>query len=449
LSLGAGYWSIIRGPSLVEREENPRRIEAERRIRRGDILDRRGRPLVRSEPQPRGIWKRVYLVPEAAPVVGYSSIDHGTGGVEAAYDAQIRGDRALDPMERLIADLLHQHSVGVSVTLTLDRDMQVEASRALGDWPGAVVLMDARNGDLIALVSQPTYDPNTLETDWPRLQNAPDKPMLNRATQGLYPPGGVFETITLAAAMQEGLADPTSVYTDELGVVLSVDPPISCPDDPPATRFTLAEAYGWPCSAQFARLGLELWPCSAQFARLGLELGGERLTDYATRLGVGQSISLPVEVSVGQLLARGRWSDLIAARTAMGQGEVLVTPLEMATVVPVPGLTLAVGDQVPAREGGARRVLDAEVARQMQDVLASTYEGGRRRAPLPAVPVGGQAAAAESGVIGAPPHAWFIGYAPVSQPRYAVAVIVEHGSDGWNVAAPIGVQVLRRVLQGE
>jgi len=323
------------------------------------------------------------------------------------------------------------------VTLTIDVDVQQVASRALGDHVGAVVVLSVPDGDVIAMVSQPTFDPNSLEADWPRLQFDSRKPMLNRAAQGLYPPGLVFETITLAAAMQEGLVGSTTVYTDELGVILTVDPPISCPSNPPEAPFTLAEAY--------------TWPCSVLFAQLGLDLGGERLADYATQFGVGQPLGLPLDAATGQLLARGVWSDLIAARTAMGQGEVLVTPLEMslamATIAsdgvrPGLGLVAAVGDQAPPRPEQPRRVLDAEVARQVRSILADSFAVGQRTAALPAVDLAGRAGSADSGIAGAPPHAWFIGFSPVAQPRYAIAVIVEHGDQGWEVAAPVAIRVV-------
>jgi peptidoglycan glycosyltransferase len=442
MALGVGYWSVLRAPNLVARSDNPRLIEAERRVRRGNILDRQGRPLVVSEPGPNGTWQRVYLVPEAAPVVGYNSIDHGTSGIEAAYDAQIRGTRAQDPLEALTTSLLHEHPAGVSVTLTIDLDAQQAANRALGIRSGAIVVLDVQSGDVLAMISKPTFDPNTLEADWPHLQYSPDKPMLNRALQGLYPPGLVFETITLAAALGEGLAEPTTVYTDELGVVLSVDPPISCPTEPPQTRFTLTEAYAWPCSVLFARLGLEL--------------GGDQLADYATQLGVGRPLPLPIDAATGQLLERGRWSDVIAARTGMGQGEVLVTPMEMALVVatlanegtrPVPELVRAVGSERSTPAGIPRQVLSPEVARQVQEILTQAFEAGRRAASLSPVDMAGRAGSAESGKVGAPPHAWFIGFAPAQEPRYAIAVIVEYGDDGWSVAAPIAAQALAPLIE--
>lgn len=438
-----GYWSVLRSRALVVRDDNPRLIEAERRIRRGDILDRYGRPLVLSEPGPQGTWKRVYLVPDTAPVVGYASIDHGTGGVEDAYNAQIRGKRAQGSVEQLASDLLHLHPAGASVTLTLDLDVQQAASRALGERTGAVVVLDVRDGDVLAMVSKPTFDPNTLEEDWPHLQFASSKPMLNRAAQGLYPPGLVFETVTLAAAMEEGLAEPTTVFTDELGVVLSVDPPISCASDPPKRPFTLGEAY--------------TWPCSVLFARLGLQMGGERLTDYATQLGVGRPIDLPIDVATGQLLERGVWSNLLAARTAMGQGEVLVTPLEMALVVatlandgvrPVPRLVLEAGGEAVPVPGEPRQALSPQTAGHVREILGWSFEVGRQAAALPLANMGGQAGSAESGIPGAPPHAWFVGFAPAAEPRYAIVVIVEHAEGGWEVAAPIAIQAISGLVAG-
>ncbi|MBN1937035.1 MAG: penicillin-binding protein 2 [Anaerolineae bacterium] len=438
-ALGAGYWSVIRAPALTARDDNPRRVEAERRIRRGHILDHRGAPLVVSQAGPLGVWERVYLAPETAPVVGYYSINHGVGGIERAFDPQIRGETPLSLLEQLQAALLHLHPQGVSVTLTLDLALQQAADHSLGEWPGAVVLLDVRSGDVLALVSHPTFDPNTLEADWPTLQFDPRNPLINRATQGLYAPGAILQTVTLAAALEAGLAEPTTIYTDDLGVILTVEPPIACPGNPPKTRFTLAEAY--------------TWPCSVQFARLGLQLGGEILADYTTRLGVGLSTGLPIDAATGRLLARGVWSDLLAARTAMGQGEVLVTPLEMALMVstlannglrPAPRLVLQVGDEDVLPAGSPRQVLRVETAQAVQQILAQSM-----RASMPDAPatVAGYAGSADSGLPGAPPHAWFIGFAPVEAPRYAVAVIAEHGIDGWAVAAPVGVTVLNQALK--
>ena len=125
------------------------------------------------------------------------------------------------------------------------------------------------------MASQPTYDPNQIEEQWSSLAYDPDKPMLNRAAQGLYPPGQIFQTVTLAAAVQQGMVRPDAAFIDQTGIVLDVDPPISCPTEPPAVSFTLSEAYQWPCSVLFARLGIEI--------------GSVRLADAARQLAAWMS----------------------------------------------------------------------------------------------------------------------------------------------------------------
>jgi peptidoglycan glycosyltransferase len=435
-----GYWALIRGPELAAREDNPRWIERERRIRRGSILDRQGRVLAQSEAGPVRTWERVYLAPEAAPVVGYASIHLGTGGIEDAYNAELRGEnaeaapRALP--ERLQDRWMPRAREGVSVTLTLDRDLQSAAHEALEGQVGAVVLLDVRSGDVLAMASRPTYDPNRIEEQWNALANDPDRPMLNRAAQGLYPPGQLFQTVTLAAAMQQGLAQPDTPYTDETGIVLTVDPPISCPTDPPATSFTLSQAYRWPCNVTFARLGIEV--------------GSIHLADLARKLGIGQADGLPVAVSTGELLQGGLWDPRTTGEIAMGRGDLLVTPLDMALVYstiandgrrPTPRLVLAVGDQ-PAAGPALAPAMNASAARMVGQVLIDDYRAGAAGTGLPQEGVVGTARATDSGIVGAADHAWFVGYAPVDAPRVAVAVIVEHAEDGWGVAAPIGVQML-------
>jgi peptidoglycan glycosyltransferase len=446
-----GYWGLVRGPELAARADNPRWIERERRIRRGSILDRQGRPLVESMAGPLRTWERVYRVPEAAPVVGFSSIHLGTGGIEGAYNDELRGQADRAPpstlVERLRDELMPRASAGVSVTLTLDLELQRAASRALEGRTGAVVLLDVRSGEILAMASSPTFDPNQIEAQWDVLPFSPDKPMLNRATQGLYPPGRIFQTVTLAEAIQRGLAQPDTLFADETGILLEVDPPISCPADPPATSFSLSEAYRWPCSVLFARLGLEI--------------GSVHLADAARRMGVGQAGALPIEVETGEFLQGGLWGSRVTGLTAMGEGEVLVTPLEMALVWatiaadgqrPTPRLVLAVGGEA-AHSPSAQPAIHASAARMAGQVLAEAYQSGAAGTDLPLVggPAGiaGVARRADARIPGAPDHAWFVGYAPADAPHVAVAVIVEHAEDAWGVAAPIGVRMLDRALHAD
>ncbi|MCS7325336.1 MAG: FtsW/RodA/SpoVE family cell cycle protein [Anaerolineae bacterium] len=197
LALGLGYWSIVQRDALYARSDNPRLIDAERAIFRGAILDQRGallaystcvtaaRPLTPCATAPPR-YLRHYTDPAVAPVVGYYSLRYGVGGLEAFADARLRGQRTW------IESLLHRPQVGAPLTSTLDLRMQRELWLQLKGQPGAAVAMDWRTGAVLALVSAPAFDPNRLDADWEQLRRAPDAPLLNRATQGLYQPGALL-----------------------------------------------------------------------------------------------------------------------------------------------------------------------------------------------------------------------------------------------------------------
>lgn len=199
LSVAAGYWGVARSSELTARSDNPRLVDAERAIRRGPVLARDGTALARSEPIQRGGADRIrqsgssapfarrYPHPETAPAVGYASWRHGTGGIETYADATLRG--ALTPLDRL----LHRPQIGAAFTTTLDIALQQRLHRALAGSTGGGIILDWRTGDVLALSSAPSFDPNRLDEDWDILRADARAPLLNRATQGLYQPGPLLQ----------------------------------------------------------------------------------------------------------------------------------------------------------------------------------------------------------------------------------------------------------------
>lgn len=195
ISAAAGYWGIVRGPALVDRPDNPRKVDIERAIDRGSILARDGTELAYSKladqpslylpPQ----YNRIYPIPAAAPIVGYYSLWHGVGGIEAHADPQLRGQSSY------IDDLLHRTQIGKPYTTTIDIQLQEKVAYVLSDTTGAGIIMNWRTGQVLALVSTPIYDPSTLDATWEQLRARADAPLLNRATQGLYQPGELLQWI--------------------------------------------------------------------------------------------------------------------------------------------------------------------------------------------------------------------------------------------------------------
>lgn len=196
VGLTAGYWQVIRAPELLSRADNPRLVIAEQRVQRGRILDRNGVVLAYSRVREDGTTERVYTHPEMVHVTGFYSLRYGVSNIEAAYDDVLRGLSGRSAMQALVDSLLHRPQIGFDVMLTVDAELQAVADTALGDWRGAIIVLDSRTGDILALVSHPAYDPNRLDEIWETLRDALDTPLLNRATQGLYPPGeGLGEVV--------------------------------------------------------------------------------------------------------------------------------------------------------------------------------------------------------------------------------------------------------------
>ncbi|MFQ5594187.1 MAG: FtsW/RodA/SpoVE family cell cycle protein, partial [Anaerolineae bacterium] len=461
------YWGVVRATELTARADNPRLIEAERRLDRGRILDRDGQVLARSEFDDDGVAHRRYPYPQLASVLGYWSLKYGTAGIEHAFNDPLR---ALPMGFRTSLDqwLYHRLPVGNDVVLTIDLDLQRVVDDALGDVHGAVVLLDAHSGAILALASHPTFDPTSIDEDFARLKDDPGRPLLNRATQGRYPPGSTFKTVTLSAALQERFVRPGQMFDDGDQTLYVEGFPIECSNNPKGVnRFDLAHAYAYSCNLTFARMGLDL--------------GTKRLRDYAGRFRIGREIPLEIPTSSSQLTNDPLlMNQALLASTAFGQGELLVTPLNMALVaatianngtMPQPYLAAQVqtrdGKPVQIADcrlqiadcetavGSQRRILSVPitqaVARQVRDIMiTSVQDGYARQAQIPGAIVGGKTGTAQLGGEDTEPHAWFIGWAQAAgdsdAPTYAIAVIVENGGEGSLVATPIAQRVLQAAV---
>jgi len=432
-----GYWGVARSPELLVREDNPRRVVAERRVRRGQILDRHGTPLAWSEVDAEGYAKRHYAGAWLVHVVGYYSLRYGVSGIEATFDEQLRGEADRTTWESWRDELLHRPPTGQDVQLSLDAALQQTASEALGNQRGAVLLLDVERGQVLALVSHPAFDPNQLDEEWDNLQRAAGRPLFNRATQGLYPPGATFNTVVMAATLEEGLATPDELFYDKYGREKVGDMTVRCANHPGVVSFDLlhAAAYG----------------CNVTFAQLALRLGSDRITDYANQLRISLAPELEIPTHAGQFASTLPIPPETLALTGFGQGELLVSPLQMALIAAavandgqMPRPTLLLHQAKPAQP-----VISQETAQLVrQAMVLAVTEGPATPAALPGVTVAGKVGTAEGGGESAP-HAWFIGFAPAGPgetPRFALAVVVEHGGQGKQVAAPIAAQLLASAL---
>jgi cell division protein FtsW (lipid II flippase) len=193
-----GWWAVVRGPDLLTRTDNARRTIADRYVLRGALLDRNNSPINISEGESGG-YIRVYQYPNLAPVIGYTNPFYGQAGLEASLDPYLRGTQGNPNSLVWWNHLLYgQPPPGLDVRLSIDLNLQTAADSLLGNHTGAVVLINAKTGEILVMASHPTYNPNQLDEIGAELLQDPQSPLLNRAAQGLYPPGEIWTFIANA-----------------------------------------------------------------------------------------------------------------------------------------------------------------------------------------------------------------------------------------------------------
>ena len=399
-------------------------------------------------------------------VTGYQSVNLGTTGVEHQYDSELLGR---DPLLQghSLADLLGTRNPTGTVVLTLTRSAQQLAKEALHGRRGSVVVLDVKTGGVVAMYSEPSFDPSPLANHnttavqkyFEILEKFPTHPDLPRAYRERYPAGSTFKVLTTAVGLDAGIVNAATPF-----------PRVSSIPLPQSTR-ALSNFNGEVCGGTLAESFTV--SCNTTFARIGLTLG-ERLAEGITAFGIN-SPAPPIDLSPGAASSVGpakgtfRNNQPFFALGAIGQGDVAVTPLEMALVaesVADNGVIMVphVMSEIRASDGSPVRRYHPKIwHRAMTTSTAVTLNGFMRSvvsdpngtgsaARIPGFTVAGKTGTAQ--VPGGPPHAWFIAFAPAEAPRYAISVIIERGggdgsdTTGGRVAAPVAAQILGALLNG-
>ena len=410
---------------------------------------------------------RKYTEPSLAQVIGLTTdLEGGVSGLEWAYNAALLGAGRNDP-QTLYTQLFGGKMEGNDLRLTIDLNLQRTADQLLGESQGAIVVLDAHSGAVLAMVSHPTFDPDIPLTAKRRIELnvTPGSVMLNRATQGLYPPGSTFKTVTAAAMLEYGLATLESSY--------AYPDLIWTGGDLPCHYYTLAGYTIHSCNHAQAALdfaGVYAQSDNITFARFGVELGELKLTQAAKAFGFEDAPpleipALPSTLATSEYVLRG---SVALAATAFGQGELQATPLQMALIpaaianggqVPIPHLVASIlspeGRSLKENEPPAwRTAMREETAAAMRQVMITSVEDGwANPAAAPGLVVGGKTGTAEramlddeGNVIPLPSHAWFIGFAENGDETIAYAIIVEEGGEGSQTAAPMASLLVSAAL---
>ena len=423
------------------------------RILRGRILDRRGTVLAQSE-EIEGQVDRVYPYgPAFAHTVGYSDPRYGATGAEAAANAHLNGatPQVLASWGELGRRLLtkDKRPRGQDLRLTLDTDLQLLALKGLGDRRGAAVLLRPADGAVLVLANNPAFDPNHLS---PALfaGRAAQTPLLNRATQGLYPPGSVFKVVLAAQAIESGFTGtlncPAEGYTTSPRY-----PPIR--DHDYYTARQGGRTWSGHGNLDLTRALVE--SSNVFFAQLGVRLGHDAFAEAGERFGFDRQVRLYPGTDRSGNLGTGRLprlarSDLYGlAQASIGQGRVLATPAHLATIAAaVANQGLAMRPRLLAEDPPAAlgQYMSAATATRLAGMMRKVVTDGTGRGiDGPQLAIAGKTGTAENPRGAA--HSWFIGFAPAADPTLAVAVLVEHGGYGSSAAAPIARDLLLRALE--
>lgn len=442
-------------PDSQEVVANPRTTSNDLTSPRGAILAADGTRIAWSE-RTGSVYTRFYGDAALTPVTGfYSPLLYGKSGLEATWDDALTGKGGRSLVDQIAGGLGLGDTGPLDLTLTIQPALQRQAAQLLEGSIGAAIVVDPATGAVLALASSPAVDPIPLaavnqnqlaaaRNAWAALLDDPRRPLVRRATEGLYPPGSTFKIVTASAGLQAGMVEPDTVFEDDGSIDVDghVIVEANRPDET-VTEWTLTEGFAYSLNVVFARVGLLI--------------GRRTLEERAKAFGIGASIPFDEPVRSGQIASSDDFldSDAALADTAFGQGELLVTPLHMAMVACAvanggeamrPYLVASLSDstgKVVSRAEPERwlAATEQQTASIMQGLMVDAVEWGYAgSAALPGYRVGGKTGTAESG--GEIPHGWFVGFAGEGDPEVAVAVLAEHGGEGGGYPAQMGAQLL-------
>nr|WP_269329905.1 penicillin-binding protein 2 [Kineosporia babensis] len=467
LFISVTYIQVVAAKELEDHPRNLRTIAKERSRERGQILAGT-KVIANSKAVEDSAYPFLREYPNGqmyAPVTGYYALLSGTYGLENAENSYLSGTADELFLRSLTTMLTGEQPKGASVETTIVPAAQKAAWDALGDQRGAAVALDPKTGDILAMVSKPSYNPNKLSThdttasrdERARLNADELEPLINRSIAQLYPPGSTFKIVTAAAALSNGDYAPDSENNIDGSTTITL----------PQTTATISNSGMHACGDGSPTL-LEAFAdsCNTTFARMAMDLGQDIMQEQAAKFGFGQELTVPQTVAKSSF-AEGELNEPQLAQSGIGQYEVRTTPLQVAMlsagvandgVVMRPNLVKRIfsADGKTVSERSPEELSEAvtsDVADQLTEMMTATVrEGTATNAQISGIEVAGKTGTAQNQP-GENPHAWFTAFAPADDPQVAVAVVVERGGNagseasGGRVAAPIAKAVMEAVIK--
>jgi len=461
------YFQVFSAPNIAEQQGNQRLWAKRNEVLRGTIYDRNKNALTTSARVDALTQKRTYINGELyVHALGYVDPRYSLTGLEASYDTELSSYNKLsnnilnltkDFSKEKLKEIFKNRKedevkIGNGIITTLDSTLQKIAYDALGNNKGAVVALNPKTGEVLAMVSKPTYNPNDLENAMKAANagTADNSPLINRAISGLYPPGSTFKTVTLSSALENMPDVTTRTFNDTGKIVFNEKQSLSNDSGEVNGAINLKEAF--KLSSNFV------------FGTLAMELGNDKLKTTAEKYGFNNTID-----SNGFIMNQSRFPKLnkaevgSIAQSGIGQSSILATPMQMALVASTIAnngdmMQPKLVNQVIDKDGNVVKTVESKVSKHvLSSANAATIKDYMKNLVDSKVDSSwsyfqGTDAAGKTGTAdynlangeSAKPHSWFIGFAPASDSKIAVAVIVENGGYGASAAAPIAGKIIRQ-----
>ena len=430
------WFNMFRAKDVYTNSYNKRQWESEQQVQRGEIYSQDGVLLAETEidgdarirKYPKG---RLY-----SHIIGYCSQVYGKTQLEMSHDDDLIG-------KGTISLTLNEIKHGNNLNLTINDELQEYAYEQLDGRDGAIVAMEPTTGQILAMVSLPDFNPETIEKDWPSMMEDENSPFLARATQGLYPPGSTYKIVTAAGVYDNGMT--TETFDDE-GLFKKDDVTVYNYNKESFGKLDIKPAF--EVSSNYV------------FCTLGYEMGADAVKAEAEKFGVNKSFEFDIPVSQSQIQYK-KMTDLDGALVSIGQGGLVMTPLHvamMASAVANNGKMMKpyIVETVTTENGTVIGQTKPSVlydsigtacADYIEDMMIGVVQDGTGTgAQISGITVAGKTGTAENETD--KDHAWFVGYAPVENPTICVAVVLENAAtSGGKSAVPIAKNIIRKFLK--
>ena len=418
------YFNIRLRDDLLSSPYNKRQDLQEERVVRGSIMSADDKTLAKTEVNSEGEERRVYPQNNVfAHVIGYAN--KGRSGLEAVANKDL-----LTSNETLVAqmeqDLKHEKRNGNTVITTLNSRIQNTAYEALGDRRGAVVVMEAKTGKVLAMVSKPDFDPNGLPYIWNEIiADESNSQLLNRANQGMYPPGSTFKTVTaLAYIRKNGSTD--GFYFNCTGELTIGEHSLRCAGGAVHGELDFEQAFAKSCNGAFAQMGADL--------------GWGQMISTATQVMFNESLPIILPYYKSKFTTDNNAGTPLLMQTSIGQGDTLTSPMHLAMITAaiandgelmkpyfIDRIESVTGEEVKTyRPSKHKDLMTTEEARILQGLMQAVVKNGTAAALNDnSYSVAGKTGTADHGDMTGAAHSWFIGYSDVEDPDIVVSIIVE------------------------